>query len=75
MTEANALDLNQVEEYDKLKADADEFLSKAQPELEKALQIKPEDLNTLVSLKQIYSRTNQYEALKEINLRIDKLTE
>ena len=75
MAEANALDLNQVEAYDKLKAEADEFLAKAQPELEKALQIKPEDLNTLVSLKQIYSRTNQYEALKEINLRIEKITE
>ncbi len=74
MEQANELPLEAVDQYDKLKAQADEYLKKAQPELEKALQVKPEDLNTLVSLKQIYSRTNQYEKLKQVNERIDKLT-
>jgi tetratricopeptide (TPR) repeat protein len=74
MAEANQLPIEEAEKYDKLKAQADEYLKKAQPELEKALQVKPEDLNTLVSLKQIYSRTNQYEKLKEVNSRIEKLT-
>jgi tetratricopeptide (TPR) repeat protein len=74
MAEANQLPIEEAEKYDKLKAQADEYLKKAQPELEKALQVKPEDLNTLVSLKQIYSRTNQYDKLKEVNSRIEKLT-
>ena len=51
-----------------------EFMwKKAQPYLEKALQLDPKDRNTLISLKQLYARTGQTDKLKEINDKISNL--
>lgn len=49
---------------------ADEKFNLALPYLEKALELQPNDRNTLVSLKQLYARTGQSEKYKQIN---DKL--
>jgi tetratricopeptide (TPR) repeat protein len=49
---------------------ADEKFNLALPYLEKALELQPNDKNTLLSLKQLYARTGQTDKYKQIN---DKL--
>jgi len=71
--EANALPLDQVEEYEKMKAELTNYLELAAPYLEQATIMLPDDENTLQTLRLIYSRTGQNEKLKEINTRIDSL--
>jgi tetratricopeptide (TPR) repeat protein len=58
--------------YEPLKEKGDGFLVTALPYLEKALELKGDDYNTLFSLKQIYSRTGESEKYKVVN---DKLAE
>ncbi|MCF8304491.1 MAG: hypothetical protein K9I94_14550 [Bacteroidales bacterium] len=69
---ANALPLDQNEKYKKLKGKADSLLQEATPFLERALRIKPNDYNTMVSLKEIYTRLNLNEKLKGINEKIQQ---
>ncbi|MCF8231944.1 MAG: hypothetical protein K9J27_07115 [Bacteroidales bacterium] len=71
---ANALPLEATEKYEALKKQADSLLKKAVPHLEKAREIRPDDINTLQSLKEIYARLNKAEKLKEVNKRIQELT-
>jgi len=73
--EANALPLDQVEKYDRLKGEANKYLGIAAPYLEKAIAMQPNDVNTLQTLRQIYSRTKQKEKLREVNAKIDSLTQ
>jgi hypothetical protein len=64
---ANQLPLDQQEEYDNLIKEANSYLEKSIPYLEKAHELQPEDRSTLVSLKEIYTRLNMMEKLKEVN--------
>jgi hypothetical protein len=73
--EANKLPLDQTAKFDELKKEADTYLDKATPYLEKAAELNPTDLNTLLSLKQIYARTGKTDKLKGINERISKITQ
>jgi tetratricopeptide (TPR) repeat protein len=70
MEQANKLPMEDTEGYNKLKTQADDLLNKAIPVLEKAEKLNPNDLNTLYSLKQLYTRTNNIEKLKEIDAKI-----
>jgi tetratricopeptide (TPR) repeat protein len=72
LDKANDLPLDAVAEYDKQKALADEMLNKAVPYLEKSLDLNPEDLNTMVSLKEIYTRLGMTEKLKSIDEKLKK---
>lgn len=69
--EANKLPYDATAQFEKLKKEADGYLEKALPYLEKAAELQPGDLNTLYSLKQIYSRTGQKDKVKEVNDKID----
>jgi hypothetical protein len=69
---ANKLPYSEQKEYDRLKAEADDYLSKSIPYLEKAHELQPTDRSTLISLKEIYTRLNMMDKLKEVN---DKLEE
>lgn len=70
--EANRLPLDATAQFDKLKKEADSYLEKALPYLEKASVLQPDDLNTLYSLKQIYARTNHNDKLKDIQDKINE---
>ncbi len=71
--EANALPLDAVDKYNEMKSELDGYLTKAAPFLEQATIMQPDDINTLQTLRLIYSRTNQPEKLREIGERIDSL--
>lgn len=67
---ATDLPLDATEEYDRMKEEADGLLKKSLPYLEKAYEINPDDIKTLVSLKEIYTRLNMLEKLKEVNAKL-----
>ncbi len=67
---ATDLPLDATEEYDRMKEEADGLLKKSLPYLEKAYEINPDDIKTLVSLKEIYTRLNMMEKLKEVNAKL-----
>jgi len=74
MEAAGRLPLDATSEYDALKKEADAYIYKALPFLEKASELQPNDLNTLYSLKQLYTRTNQTDKVKMINEKISQLS-
>ena len=70
LDKANNLPLDAVAEYDAAKLRADEMLNKAVPYLEKSLELVPDDVNTMVSLKEIYTRLGMTEKLKVIDEKL-----
>ncbi|MBN2174477.1 MAG: tetratricopeptide repeat protein, partial [Bacteroidales bacterium] len=70
---ANQLPLDAIDEYDKMKAEADNYLKECLPYLEKANELQPGDVSTLASLKEIYTRLNMMEKLKEVNQKLSEL--
>jgi len=70
LLKANNLPNEATAEYDKLKLEADSYLTKALPYLEKALEINPTDLDTMMALKQIYVRLKLNDKAKAINEKI-----
>jgi len=67
---ANQLPLSAEKEYNQLKLEADNMLKNALPYLEKSHQLKPEDRPTMASLKEIYTRLQMYDKLKDINTKL-----
>ncbi|MCF8219311.1 MAG: tetratricopeptide repeat protein [Bacteroidales bacterium] len=70
LKEANNLPLDQTEKYEKMKKKAEDKFKKAMPYLEHALELRPEDQNTLTALKELYTRLKKYEKLKEVNAKL-----
>lgn len=59
--------------YDAIKEKGNGFLIEALPFLEKASELNPKDTNTLYSLKQIYTRTNNMEKYQEVKAKLEEL--
>jgi tetratricopeptide (TPR) repeat protein len=72
MTEANNIPTNKPKEYEAAKAKADEELKKSIPFLEKALELDPNSLETMNSLKSLYVNLNMAEKAIEMNKRIQE---
>jgi len=70
---ANKLPANKVKEYDAAVVKFKKQLEESKPYLEKASSINPKDLNTLRSLREIYTRDNQVEKAKEVKAKMDAL--
>ncbi|MGM0612823.1 MAG: tetratricopeptide repeat protein [Bacteroidota bacterium] len=70
LKEANNLPLDDSEKYEEMKEKANEKFEKAMPYLEHALEIRPNDQNTLTALKELYTRLKEYEKLKEVNEKL-----
>ncbi|MGA3013203.1 MAG: hypothetical protein ABSD71_04110 [Bacteroidales bacterium] len=70
---ANSLPLEQKDAYDKLLNEANRYYKLALPYLKKADELQPNDLNTLNSLRQIYSSLGETENLKAIQAKILEL--
>jgi Tfp pilus assembly protein PilF len=69
---ANKLPFEEQKKYDQLKLEADGYLNKSLPYLEKAHELEPEDMSTMISLKEIYTRLNMKDKLDGINAEIGK---
>ncbi len=57
--------------YAKRKKEAEEIMVKALPYLEKALELKPNDRNTLISIKELYGRMGNEEKFNEMRERLE----
>jgi Tfp pilus assembly protein PilF len=68
---ATRLPLEETAKFDQLKKEADGYLERALPFLEKAIELQPADVNTLITLKQIYVRTNKTDKVKAIQEKIN----
>lgn len=66
MKTANDLPLEENEKYNKLVKEADGYLEKSIPWLEKAYKIKPDDDYTRNALKQAYMQLKQYDKAKAL---------
>lgn len=60
-------------EYDKLNGEISELFDKALPYFDKAINLEPNDRNTLIALKEIYARKNDYAKSKEYGARLKAL--
>jgi len=69
----NALPVDKMDEYNKLKEERDKWLKKALPYLEKAHKLKPNDLNTVAALREIYMRLGDTEKSKQMKELYEKL--
>lgn len=61
------LPFSEQEKYDALIAVANENLEMALPYVEKANSVDPDDISTLASLREIYTRLNMKDKLAEVN--------
>ena len=64
--QANDVPPNDTKKYNDLVAKANEYSKKAQPVLEKAHQVKPDDQATKAALLKIYASTGQTDKIKEL---------
>jgi cytochrome c-type biogenesis protein CcmH/NrfG len=71
--EANKLPLDESAKFEQLSKEANNYLTLALPYLEKAIELQPNDVNTLYTLKQIYTRSNQPDKVKAIQEKINNL--
>jgi hypothetical protein len=69
---ANKLPLSEQKDYDRLRKEADDYLSNSIPYLEKAHELQPNDRSTLISLKEIYTRLNMMDKLKDVNTQLQE---
>jgi tetratricopeptide (TPR) repeat protein len=70
---AAKLPLDATAEYDKMMKEANNYLEMALPYLEKAIEMQPNDANTLYTLKQIYTRTNKPDKVKAVQEKLNNL--
>jgi hypothetical protein len=73
LVKANNLPPDAVADFERLKKEADGYLAKAAPYLEKALELQPTDMNSLNALRQIYTRLNMPDKKKAIQDKIINL--
>lgn len=70
---ASTLSIKQQKEYDEANTNATNLMETALPYFKKAEAINPNDQNTLIALKEIYARTNDFEKVKEFKGRLEKV--
>lgn len=71
--EANDIPPKEQKRYDETIAKAKEQLNLSMPHLEKAHSLNPNDVYTLQSLKEIYTRLAMYDKAKEIKEKLDTM--
>jgi hypothetical protein len=59
--------------YEALKTKVDAEFEKALPYFQKAEMSDPNDLSTLIALKEMYARNDEYEISNEFKARIEKV--
>ncbi|HKK60928.1 MAG TPA: hypothetical protein VJ951_00110, partial [Bacteroidales bacterium] len=59
--------------YDSLKIESEKLFEKALPYFKKAESLNPNDINSLIALREIFARTNEYEKVQELKVRVEKI--
>ncbi|MDF1696337.1 MAG: hypothetical protein P1U56_10910 [Saprospiraceae bacterium] len=70
---ANDFSAAGTKKYNDLKAEMDGFFDEAMPFFLKANEMKPDDLNTLIALKEIHARKDQLDVANEYKAKIEAL--
>lgn len=60
--------------YEVKKAEMDELFAQALPWFEKAEEINPNDINTMIALKEIHARQNNFEKSNEYKAKIEAMS-
>lgn len=68
---ANELPIEEQAKYDALMESANTYLKDCLPYLEKAHELQPDDISTMVSLKEIYTRLGMLEKMKEMDTKLE----
>jgi len=61
------------QKYNAKKAQMDDAFAKSMPFFIQAEQIQPDDVNTLIALKEIYARQEKYDKVEEYKQKLEKL--
>jgi tetratricopeptide (TPR) repeat protein len=70
---ANKLPISATKEYDAAQKKFKEKMEQAQPYLEAALETNTKDANTILTLKELYAKTNQLDKSAEMKKRYEAL--
>jgi len=73
INEANKLPISETAKYEKMLAEGNSYLNLALPYLETCETLQPKDKNTLVSLKEIYTRLSMTQKLGAVNEKLNNL--
>lgn len=73
INEANKLPISETAKYEKMLAEGNSYLNLALPYLETCETLQPKDKNTLVSLKEIYTRLSMTQKLAAVNEKLNNL--
>ena len=71
---ANDFSAAGTKKYDALKAEMDSYFDQAMPFFTKAIGMDPNDLNTLIALREIHARKNEMDKVTEYKARIDAIS-
>ena len=59
--------------YDSLKVESEKLFSKALPYFKKAESLAPNDINSLIALREIFARTSEFEKAQALKVRMEKI--
>ncbi|MDE6493715.1 MAG: tetratricopeptide repeat protein [Bacteroidales bacterium] len=71
--EANALPLEASDEYDRLVDKSKNDFNQALPYLQKIIEVQPENMNVLVTMRDVYMQLGKIEEANEIRTKIEAL--
>ena len=72
--EMNDLPMNETKRFNELKGEVDALFEEALPYFKKAEKLNPNDLNTIIALREIYARKNDYETSGEFKKRYETIS-
>ncbi len=67
------LPISEAKKYDMLKAESEDLFNVALPYFKKAEKLNANDINTLIALKEIFARTNDFETSGEFKKRLENV--
>ncbi len=73
VSKANQMPIEAEDEYNQLMDKAKKQFEMALPVMEKATEMRPHDVSTLIALRELYTRTDQMEKLKDIDRKLKEL--
>ncbi len=70
---ANDFSTEATKKYETMKAEMDGYFGEALPFFEKAHSLNEQDQNTIIALREIYARTNNFEKVNEMKAKLEAM--